>query len=226
MRQIALDTETTGLDPELGHRIIEIGCVEITDRRIGAHFQTLLNPEREVDAVATKEHRLTLEQLEDQALFSEVCDEFLRFVAGAEIIIHNAEFDLGFLDAELRLVERQSFVEESGCTIVDSLELARDRHPGLRNSLAALCQRYNIDDTVRAEGHRALLDATLLARVYLAMTGGQTAFSLDATSSTADVEEEDLAGDDFIAATPVIRATPEALAEHERFMRLLREKAG
>ena len=221
MRQIALDTETTGLEPDLGHRIIEIGCIEFTGRKIGAEFQSLFNPEREIDEGAAREHHLTLERLEDEPLFSQVCDEFLQFVAGAEIIIHNAEFDLGFLDAELQRMGCRSFVEESGCTIIDSLELARGLHPGLKNSLAALCQRYNIDDTARGAGHRALLDATLLARVYLAMTGGQTTFTLDsrvaagARHAAVTIEKGE--------PTPVIRATPEELAEHERFVQLLRD---
>lgn len=216
MRQIALDTETTGLEPGLGHRIIELSCIEIVNRKLDETFHSYFNPEREIDAGALQVHRITREELEDKPLFSEVCDDLLKFVRGAEVIIHNAPFDLGFLNAELERAGRGGFEEESGCKIIDMLEIARDLHPGLRNSLDALCERYSVDNSAR-DVHGARLDAELLARVYLAVTGGQIGFSLDPSAVSEAVEEAavELAGG---VTTPVIRATPEETAEHERFV--------
>ncbi|NND61297.1 MAG: DNA polymerase III subunit epsilon [Gammaproteobacteria bacterium] len=173
MRQIVLDTETTGLETELGHRVIEIGCVELINRRrTGKVFHKYIRPEREVDREAMQVHGITTEFLASQPLFNEVVDEFLSFVADAELVIHNADFDVGFLDYELALLGSAHGCMTDHCRIVDTLNLARRLHPGQRNSLDALCRRYEVDSSAR-DLHGALLDARLLADVYLAMTGGQ-----------------------------------------------------
>jgi len=178
MRQIVLDTETTGLDPQEGHRIIEIGCVELVNRRAtGNDYHTYLNPERDIDAGAVAVHGLTNADLADRPLFAEVADDLLTYLQGAELIIHNAAFDVGFINHELSRSGRDATLEAS-CRVVDTLTMARERHPGQKNSLDALCKRYEIDNSGRAL-HGALLDAQLLADVYLAMTGGQTDMHLE-----------------------------------------------
>lgn len=178
MRQVVLDTETTGLESSQGHRIIEIGCVEVINRRLtGRHYHQYINPQREVDAGAQDVHGISSEMLSDKPLFAQIVDEFLAFVEGAELVIHNAPFDLGFINAELaRLGAAPGRIEER-CSVMDSLLLARNKHPGQKNNLDALCKRYGVDNTQR-ELHGALLDAEILADVYLLMTGGQTALSL------------------------------------------------
>lgn len=179
MRQIILDTETTGLSWEKGNRIVEIGCVEYLDRRpTGRTFHKYLNPEREMEPGAAEVTGLTFDFLADKPLFAEVAEEFLRFVEGAELVIHNAEFDVGFLDAELRRLDRPSPGIASFCGVLDTLKLARELYPGQRNSLDALCKRLGVDNGHR-QRHGALLDAELLADVYLAMTSGQTGFGFD-----------------------------------------------
>lgn len=178
MRQIVLDTETTGLEPGEGHRIIEIGCVEIAARRRGATRRWFLNPERAIDEAAIAVHGITREQLAGKPRFAEVVDELIEHIRGAELVIHNAPFDIGFLDAELQRAGRPERIGQL-CAVLDTLALARQMHPGQRNSLDALCKRYSIDDS-RREFHGALLDAEILADVYLAMTGGQDALALDA----------------------------------------------
>lgn len=178
MRQVILDTETTGLEVEKGHRIIEVGCVELVNRRrTGNTLHRYLNPERPIDEAATEVHGLTTEMLADKPLFADIAEELLEFIGGAELVIHNAEFDAGFLDQELKLASLGSRVKEC-CEVIDTLLLARQIHPGQRNSLDALCRRYQIDNSGR-DLHGALLDAQLLAEVYLAMTGGQGELSLD-----------------------------------------------
>jgi DNA polymerase-3 subunit epsilon len=178
MRQVVLDTETTGLDWERGHRIIEIGCVELVNRRqTGNTFQCYVNPQREVDEGAQEVHGLSSKDLVDKPLFQDVAESFLEFVDGTELIIHNAPFDIGFLDNELRLANMESRVLGETGQVLDTLILARQIHPGQRNSLDALCKRYGIDNS-RRDLHGALLDSLLLAEVYLAMTGGQAALSL------------------------------------------------
>ena len=178
MRQVVLDTETTGLDWERGHRIIEIGCVELVNRRqTGNNFQCYVNPQREVDEGAQEVHGLSSKDLLDKPLFKDVAESFLEFVDGAELIIHNAPFDIGFLDNELRLANMESRVLGETGQVLDTLILARQIHPGQRNSLDALCKRYGIDNS-RRDLHGALLDSLLLAEVYLTMTGGQAALSL------------------------------------------------
>ncbi|HET7649246.1 MAG TPA: DNA polymerase III subunit epsilon [Gammaproteobacteria bacterium] len=179
MRQVVLDTETTGLEPAEGHRIIEIGCVELVDRRpTNRTFQQYINPEREVDQGALDVHGINNDFLSNKPRFAEIADEFLRFVDGSELIIHNASFDVGFINHELARLDNGVSDIATRCTVLDTLELARRLHPGQKNSLDALCKRYNIDNSSR-QLHGALLDAQILADVYLAMTGGQAALLLD-----------------------------------------------
>src|SRR5271167_957376 len=183
MRQIVLDTETTGLEVEQQHRIIEIGCVELFNRRItGRSFHRYLNPERDIDEGALEVHGLTPERLAKEPTFVHVHEEFLEFIRDAELIIHNAPFDVAFLNAELARIELQHRVADL-CQVLDTLALARQMHPGQRNSLDALCKRYSVDNSHR-EYHGALLDARILAEVYLAMTGGQGNLILSAESDT------------------------------------------
>ncbi|MDY6956041.1 MAG: DNA polymerase III subunit epsilon [Pseudomonadota bacterium] len=186
MRQIVLDTETTGLSVDEGHRIIEIGCVELIDRRLtGRSFHQYLNPDREIDAGAIEVHGITLEQLVDAPRFGEVAEALLDFLGDADLIIHNAAFDLGFLNAELARCRQGIEALERRLDVIDTLVMARQRHPGQRNSLDALCKRYQIDNSQR-QLHGALLDAQILAEVYLAMTGGQVVLSLEGQSMAVD----------------------------------------
>ena len=179
MRQVILDTETTGLDWKLGHRLIEIGCIEVSDRRITEHiFHSYVNPDRRVDPEAQEVHGLTTEFLLDKPRFPEVLEEFLLFIEGCELVIHNASFDVGFLDNEIRLIDSARRKIGDYCQVVDSLALARQLHPGQRNSLDALAKRYQVDTSQRTY-HGGLLDARILAEVYLAMTGGQADLSFD-----------------------------------------------
>lgn len=173
MRQIALDTETTGLSPSQGHRIIEIGCVEILNRRItNQRFHQYLQPNRQIDSAAMKVHGITNEFLQDKPHFADVVDEFMDFIKGAELIIHNAQFDVGFINHELNLLKKGWQPLAHYCEIIDTLALARARHPGQKNNLDALCKRYYVDNSNR-QLHGALLDAEILADLYLTMTGGQ-----------------------------------------------------
>jgi DNA polymerase-3 subunit epsilon len=184
MRQIVLDTETTGLETAQDHRIIEIGCIELLDRRItSSTFQRYLNPEREVEAGALEVHGIDNRFLRDKPRFAEVAEEFLEFVRGAELVIHNAAFDVGFINHELKKMGNPVTDITAVCAVRDTLELARRQHPGQKNSLDALCKRYSVDNSGR-EYHGALLDAQLLAEVYLAMTGGQAALVLDPEAAT------------------------------------------
>jgi DNA polymerase-3 subunit epsilon len=216
MRQVVLDTETTGLEVERGHRVIEIGCVELVNRRrTRKTYHQYLQPDREIDEAAEQVHGISLETLADKPRFKEVVDEFLEFIDGAELVIHNADFDVGFLNRELELADRGGAGVSERCTILDSLILARQLHPGQRNSLDALCKRYEIDDS-RRDRHGALLDAELLADVYLAMTGGQGALSLDkdqevSAGISSRIETMDRAG----LALRVIAASRDELKAHE-----------
>jgi DNA polymerase-3 subunit epsilon len=179
-RQVVLDTETTGLSTVDDHRIIEIGCVELVNRKLtGETFHQYINPERDIDAGAMEVHGITNEALADKPKFAEIVDDFMRFVDGAELIIHNAAFDVGFLNHELNKIPSEERKITAICTILDTLKLARDKHPGQKNNLDALCRRYEVDNSNR-ELHGALLDSEILADVYLAMTGGQTSLSLAA----------------------------------------------
>ena len=219
MRQIVLDTETTGLEVSQGHRIIEIGCVELVNRRLtGNHYHQYINPEREIDQGAIEVHGITNEFLDDKPVFARIAADFIEFIAGAELIIHNAPFDLGFLDAELQRMPQAQVAIKDLCAVIDTLVMARAKHPGQRNNLDALCQRYHVDNSQR-DLHGALLDAEILADVYLAITGGQTAFQLsDATANSG----EGGPGSQQIRrlyssrpALPVIRATALERAAHE-----------
>ena len=219
MRQIVLDTETTGLESSQGHRIIEIGCVELVNRRLtGNHYHQYINPQREIDQGAIEVHGITNEFLEDKPLFAQIAADFIEFIEGAELVIHNAPFDLGFLDAELRRLPQEFAPVAEMCAVIDTLVMARAKHPGQRNNLDALCQRYDVDNSQR-DLHGALLDAEILADVYLGMTGGQTALQLsDATPNTGyggpgNQQIRRLAADR--AALPVIRATAQERAAHE-----------
>jgi DNA polymerase-3 subunit epsilon len=179
MRQIILDTETTGLEPSDGHRIIEIGCVELVNRRItGNTYHQYIQPDRVIDAGAREVHGITDQYLADKPRFADIAEEFLEFIRGAELIIHNAPFDVGFINHEFALLRKPMGPLSDHCAIVDTLAIARRIHPGQRNNLDALCKRYRIDNSQR-ELHGALLDAEILADVYLAMTGGQAALSLE-----------------------------------------------
>ena len=190
MRQIVLDTETTGLEPRLGHRIIEIGCVEVIDRKVtGKRYHQYINPEREIDEGAEEVHGISTAFLADKPLFADIVDDFLNFIRGAELVIHNAPFDVGFIDHELSLLNQQNNHVEKISTVLDTLVLARKMHPGQKNNLDALCKRYDIDNSQR-DLHGALLDAEILAETYLAMTGGQTMLSLGGNSGGIDNEFE------------------------------------
>jgi DNA polymerase-3 subunit epsilon len=217
MRQVILDTETTGLEPEQGHRIIEIGCVEILNRRkTGRSFHRYLRPDREVDWGALQVHGITNEFLAQQPRFSDVVEELLEFIGGAELIIHNAAFDVAFLDAEFKRLPPPCKQVKALCNVLDSLALARQLHPGQRNGLDALCKRYSVDNSHR-ELHGALLDAQILLDVYLAMTGGQTALILgdEQQSSTSIVIEMPLSVRP-LGELRIVRASEEELAAHER----------
>lgn len=226
MRQIVLDTETTGLDPAQGHKIIEIGCVELLNRRLtGNHLHVYINPQREIEAAALEVHGITNEFLADKPLFADVAQSFIDFVDGAELIIHNAPFDIGFLDHELAALKRGYKPMSEYCSVLDSLVMARKKHPGQKNNLDALCKRYMVDNTQR-ELHGALLDAEILADVYLMMTGGQSSLSLG--------YEESVQQDRGVAAQKlesrrkplkVILATTEEMAAHEARLQEIDEKA-
>ena len=215
MRQIVLDTETTGLELADGHRIIEIGCVELMHRRpSGRTWQRYLQPEREVEAGALAVHGITNEFLASQPRFADVAAEFLEFIAGAELVIHNAPFDVGFLDAELAKAGVGKAIADF-CRVIDTLVVARQLHPGQRNSLDALCKRYGVDNS-RRDLHGALLDARILVDVYLAMTGGQAALTLDGDPATADVRAAAGRRQRGAVQIPVIRANAQELAAHGR----------
>ncbi len=186
MRQIVLDTETTGIDPKLGHKIIEIGCVELINRRLtGRHYHQYINPEREVEQGAIEVHGITNEFLADKPVFENIVEEFIEFVTGAELVIHNAPFDVGFIDHEFALLNKHLGKINDRCKVLDTLTLARNKHPGQKNSLDALCKRYAVDNSQR-DLHGALLDAEILADVYLIMTGGQRKLALSANESEDD----------------------------------------
>ena len=216
MRQIVLDTETTGLDPRHGHRIIEIAGLELVNRRLtGHHLHKYINPEREIDAGAAAVHGITLEFLADKPKFADVADEFLDFINGAELIIHNAPFDIGFLNAELARLDRVP-VETLCNGVTDTLRMAKELHPGKRNSLDALCERYEIDNSQRTL-HGALLDTELLAEVFLAMTRGQNTLMIEPDAAPrAQVG----AGTRQRARKPLVvhRASAAEIADHERVL--------
>lgn len=230
MRQIVLDTETTGIDPKQGHRIIEIGCVEMVNRRLtGNHFHVYINPQREIEAEAIQVHGITNEYLADKPKFHQIYDGFVNFIKGAQLVIHNAPFDVGFMDSEFALTKgKPSLKTKDICTVLDTLLLARDMHPGQKNNLDALCKRYGIDNSHR-ELHGALLDAEILADVYLLMTGGQTDLNLSGNqrnqqvgSGTESVRRLNSDRKPF----KVIKASADELIEHENRLSLIEDSSG
>jgi DNA polymerase-3 subunit epsilon len=224
MRQVVLDTETTGLEVVRGHRIIEIGCVELVNRRhTNRSFHRYVQPDREIDEAATEVHGITNERLADEPRFGEIVDEFVDFIAGAELVIHNADFDIGFLDQEFFNAGRESTTIADLCPVIDTLPMARQIHPGQRNSLDALCKRYHIDNSGR-DFHGALLDAQLLADVYLAMTGGQGALLLDSGPNPgAAAATGSLPLDRSGLQLTVVRATRAEVDVHERQLDVIAE---
>lgn len=225
MRQIVLDTETTGLEVRQGHRLVEIACVELVERRLtGRHWQTYLNPERAMDEGASQVTGIRDEHLVDKPLFADKVDEFLAFVDGAELVIHNASFDVGFLDAELaRLGEAYGRIGDR-CGVLDTLAMARERYPGQRNSLDALCKRLGVDNS-RRDLHGGLIDAQLLADVYLAMTSGQVAFDLGFEGASEQLDVRVTAPVVLHVRPRVLRASTEELAAHEQRLDAL-DKSG
>jgi len=233
VRQVVLDTETTGLSTTQGHRIIEIGCVELVNRRLtGREFHRFLNPERDIDEGAERIHGISRADLASEPRFPEIVDDFLAFIKDAELIIHNATFDVGFLENELKLMKHEQAKIDDHATVLDTLTMAREMHPGQRNSLDALCKRYEVDATKR-DVHGALIDSELLANVYLAMTGGQTAMLLDEDAGAACIDP-DVAGHHAINAATgaaaaevadllVIAANAEESTAHEAMLEKIRE---
>lgn len=222
-RQIVLDTETTGLSTADDHRIIEIGCVELVNRRLtGETFHQYINPQREIDAGAIEVHGITNESLADKPLFADIAADFLRFIEGAELIIHNAAFDVGFLNHELTKFGHTAKIDDI-CSVMDTLKLARDKHPGQKNNLDALCKRYGVDNSNR-ELHGALLDAEILADVYLMMTGGQVSLSLAAEQFEPqhDAEKNEITTIERPrSALKVIEADATELAAHQAMLEKL-----
>jgi DNA polymerase-3 subunit epsilon len=228
MRQVILDTETTGLEPKDGHRVIEIGCIELVNRRVtGRRFQKYLNPERTIDAAAVAVHGLTNERLAREPKFADVAAEFVAFVRDAELVIHNAPFDVGFLDAEFERLPGERMTIASLCRVLDTLALAREMHPGQRNSLDALCKRYSVDNS-RRDLHGALLDADILVNVYLAMTGGQSALALaeapvrQAQGSKRPARRPQPSGQEL----RVVTATAEELEAHAKLLDVVAKASG
>jgi DNA polymerase III subunit epsilon len=228
MRQVVLDTETTGLEPSQGHRVIEIGAVEIVNRRqTRRHFHSYLQPDRDIDDGALAVHGITLEFLADMPRFEDVAAEFIDFIRDAELVIHNVPFDVPFLNLELGRLNPCPGQIEDFCTVLDSLTLARRKHPGQKNTLDALCRRYGIDNAQR-ERHGALLDAELLADVYLAMTGGQTVLFAAVIENGDDASSQETAAAVLAVEASrlrVVRASPAELAAHEAHLDMLDKAA-
>lgn len=225
-RQVILDTETTGLRTEEGHRIIEIGCVEMIDRKLtGKHYHQYINPEREIDAGAFAIHGISNHFLKDQPTFKLIAQALMDFISGAELIIHNAPFDIGFINHELLLLQSTWKNVLDYCQVVDTLSIARKRHVGQRNNLDALCKRYHVDNSKR-ELHGALMDAHLLAQVYLAMTGGQGSFFDGVSlSQNQDIKQSKVVENVAINEHEIIvvRASEQELIEHEEYLKLLKQ---
>jgi len=227
MRQIILDTETTGLEPSQGHKIIEIGCVEMIDRKLtGNHFHVYINPQREVEEGAIEVHGITNEFLQDKPLFKDIAQDFIDYVKDSELVIHNAPFDIGFLNHELKMLKKSLGEMSDYCRVLDTLVLARQMHPGQKNSLDALCKRYFIDNTHR-ELHGALLDSEILAEVYLGMTGGQTDLTLTHKQDYL-TSNRDSGGIRRLAKErlpfKVITASEKEQSEHDAYMKVLSEQ--
>src|ERR1700722_8531573 len=228
MRQIVLDTETTGLEPELGHRIIEIGCVELVNRRVtGRTFHRYLNPERAIDEGAMAVHGIKRADLDDKPKFREVAEELIGFISDAELVIHNAAFDVAFLDAELGKLAGAARTVATLCRVLDTLTLARSMHPGQRNNLDALCKRYSVDNSHR-DLHGALLDAQILADVYLAMTGGQVGLALSESTTSSTAANDGPVHALVRTALPlcVVMATEEEARAHESMLTIIAKASG
>ena len=227
-RQIILDTETTGLDPKLGHRVIEIGCIELMNRKFtGEQYHIYLNPDRDSDEAALEVHGLTSEFLSDKPRFKDIYEEFLKFISGSELLIHNAEFDVNFLDHEIKLLSKQlPTVSDSVTKITDTLQIAREKHPGQRNSLDALVKRYEIGGYDR-ELHGALLDSQILGDVYLSMTGGQS--NLDFSVSVTEQEVKENGPSNQLNSElnlKVIELTEEENKSHKEYLLRMKEETG
>ncbi len=225
MRQIVLDTETTGLEPSQGHRIIEIGCVELLNRRLtGNNYHQFIQPDREIDAGAQEVHGISNEFLKDKPRFEDIVSDLLEYLEGAELIIHNAPFDIGFLDHEFRLTGNQYGCVNDHCTVTDTLVMARKIRPGQKNNLDALCKNYEVNNSQR-ELHGALLDAELLAEVYLRMTGGQMGLVLDAAQDVSNPGKESAIRRISAQRKPlkVIRANENELQAHADILQKMGE---
>lgn len=228
MRQVVLDTETTGIDPKQGHKIIEIGCVEMVDRKFtNNHFHVYINPDRKVEAEAFRVHGISDEFLSDKPRFHEIAQPFFEFIKGAELLIHNAPFDVGFIDHEFALIDQTLKVADI-CTVFDTLAFARKKHPGQKNNLDALCRRYGIDNSHR-ELHGALLDSEILADVYLLMTGGQTSLGLNSEDGDGLSNDASISIQKLAAGRPklnVISASTAELESHNERLEMIEQSAG
>lgn len=226
-RQIVLDTETTGLIPEEGHRIIEIGCIELINRRIsGNNFHQYINPERHVEHGAVLVHGLKNDFLETKPVFAEIAEEFFSYIDGAELIIHNAPFDIGFLKHEFNKLTKKINFSFDNIAVIDTLELARKMHAGQRNNLDALCKRYKVDNSKR-DLHGALLDASLLAEVYLCMTGGQgSLFDSDEFEEANKLQKQKQQKIKSRKETNIIYANEEELLQHQKYLEKIKKKSG
>ena len=230
MRQIVLDTETTGLEVSQDHRIIEIGCVELVNRKLtGRHYHQYINPQRNVDEGAMEVHGITDEFLADKPLFADICDEFLAFISDADLVIHNASFDVGFINHELAKLSEQPQGVDNTCKIIDTLAIAKRKHPGQKNNLDALCKRYAVDNSQR-ELHGALLDAEILADVYLLMTGGQVNLNINdqSNSETGEITKNSQIRRLPEQRTPlkVIAANEQELANHHKKLEAIKSASG
>ena len=225
-RQIVMDTETTGIDPRQGHRIVEIGCVELIDRKLtGNNYHVYINPDRIMDQEVMDVHGITNEFLVDKPRYAEIADEFLAYIQGAELVIHNAPFDVGFMNHEFDLLKAGHGHVEDHCSVLDTLAMARHKHPGQKNNLDALCKRYFIDNSARTF-HGALLDSEILAEVYLAMTGGQTALSLGGANAGDDGSQMGEVIRRLAQGRPALRVIPATAEEEQQHQRKLEEISG
>ncbi|MDP4527974.1 DNA polymerase III subunit epsilon [Alkalimonas delamerensis] len=225
-RQIVLDTETTGINPKEGHRIIEIGCVELINRRFtGNNYHVYINPEREIEAEAIAVHGITNERLMHEPKFRDIAQDFFQYIQGAELVIHNAAFDVGFIDHEFSMLRPTLPAVAGYCAILDTLKLARDLHPGQKNNLDALCRRYDINNSHRTL-HGALLDAEILADVYLRMTGGQVSLNLASEQQQDDHDQQQPRQIRRSDRLKVIRANPQELEAHQQRLQAIEKKAG
>lgn len=232
MRQVVLDTETTGLEVKQGHKVIEIGCVELLNRRLtGNNYHQFINPERAIEQGAQAVHGISAEQLADKPVFAEIAKEFFDYIKGSELIIHNAPFDVGFLDHELSLAGNYGRVGEA-CSVIDTLVMARSRHPGQKNNLDALCRRYEVNNSARVL-HGALLDAEILADVYLRMTGGQVSLFGESDDPSAASDMIGVAASKGASislqhadALKVVAASKKEKQEHQRFLERIADKHG